>query len=237
MRHAAASMRDEYSSSARHLGVAAGTAVGVLCLAYAVVLAIGLLTLPSPEHQIQPPWFTFMEILIIAISPAMVALTVALHAWAPHERKALALLSVAFMSMSAAVTCSVHFAILTLGTHPAFASEDWARLVFSFKWPSVAYALDILAWDVFFPIAALFAGTVVQGNRLASVARGLLFASAALAFAGLAGAPLANMGVRNIGIIGYALLFPISAGILAYQFHQATGESVAQPIIAPDAAR
>ncbi len=230
-------MLDEYSPSARHLGVAAGTAVSVLCLAYAVFLAIGLLTLPSPEHQIQQPWFTLMEILIVAISPAMVTLTVALHAWAPRERKSLALLSVAFMSMSAVVTCSVHFAILTLATHPAFAGEDWVRLVFSFKWPSVAYALDILAWDVFFPIAALFAGTVVQGNRLANIARGLLFASAALAFVGLAGAPLANMQVRNIGIIGYALLFPIATALLAYLFHQATGERLAQPGISPDDAR
>lgn len=230
-------MRDEYSLSARRLGTAAGAAVSVLCLAYAVVLAIGLLTLPSPEHQIQRPWFTLMEILIVAIAPAMVALTVALHARAPRERKSLALLSVAFMSMSAVVTCSVHFAILILGSHPAFAGENWVRLVFSFTWPSIAYTLDILAWDVFFPISALFAGTVVQGNRLASVARRLLFASAALAFAGLAGAPLANMQVRNIGIIGYAFLFPIAAGILASLFSRGTIEGVAQPVVPPDAAR
>ncbi len=178
-----------------------------------------------------------MEILIIAISPAMVALTVALHARAPRERKSLALLSVVFMSMSAVVTCAVHFAILTLATHPAFGGGDWGRLVFSFEWPSLAYALDILAWDVFFPIAAFFAGTVVQGSRLASIARNILFASAALALVGLAGAPLANMQVRNIGIIGYAFLFPIAAGVLAYVFLKTAGESVAQPIIPPNAAR
>jgi hypothetical protein len=137
------------------------------------------------------------------------------------------------MSMSAVVTCSVHFAILTLATHPAFAGEDWAGLVFSFKWPSVAYTLDILAWDVFFPFAALFAGTAVHGNRLASVARGLLFASAAFALVGLAGAPLASMQVRNIGIIGYALLFPIAAAALAFLFHQTNGEIVVRSIIAP----
>jgi len=133
------------------------------------------------------------------------------------------------MSMSAVVTCSVHFAILTLAAHPAFAGEDWARLVFSFKWPSLAYTLDILAWDVFFPIAALFAGIVVRGNRLASAARGLLFSSAALAFVGLAGAPLANMQVRNIGIIGYAFLFPIAAGVLAKLFNQSAIEGMAHP--------
>jgi hypothetical protein len=54
---------------------------------------------------------------------------------------------------------------------------------------------------------------------------------------GLAGVPLANMQVRNIGIIGYGLLFPIAAAVLTYLFYQATGEDVAQPIIPPDAAR
>jgi len=34
---------------------------------------------------------------------------------------------------------------------PAFAGLD---TVFAFAWPSVVYALDILAWDVFFALAA-----------------------------------------------------------------------------------
>ena len=218
-------MHDALAPSARRLGVASGTAVALLSLAYACVLSVGLLTLPSPDHQIQQPWFFLMEILIIGIAPAMVALTVALHAWAPTGRKSLALASVAFMSMSAVVTCVVHFAILTLGSQPAFSSEPWTRLVFSFEWPSIAYAMDILAWDVFFPLAVLFAATTVHGAGLANVVRGLLFASAALAFAGLAGVPLANLQVRNIGIIGYAVLFPVAAGALAYLFRQAGSES------------
>ena len=216
----------QYSASARLLGVITGSLVGVLCLGYLICLVTGLVTLASQELPIQPPWFTCMEILIIALSPAMVALTVALHAWAPRERKALALLGVVFMSMTAVVTSSVHFAILTLSTHPAFAGEVWARLVFTFKWPSLVYALDILAWDVFFPMAALFAGMAVHGSRLANVARRLLYASAALALVGLAGVPMANMQIRNIGIVGYALLFPIAAVALALLFTRSPAEEL-----------
>lgn len=98
---------------------------------------------------------------------------------------------------------------------------------FPFQWPSIAYALDILAWDVFFPLAALFAATAVQGPGLARVARGLLFASAALAFLGLAGAPMANMQVRNIGIIGYAARFPVAAAMLASLFRRASDQRAA----------
>lgn len=220
-------MSDAIVPTAQRLGVAAGAAVAILCLVYAFVLSVGLLTLPAPGQQIQQPWFTLMEILILAISPAMVVLTVALHAWAPQERKALALASVVFMSMCAVVTCAVHFAILTLSRQSAFSGEAWSRLVFSFQWPSLAYTLDVLAWDVFFPLAALFAAVTVQGSGLPRVTRGLLFASAALAFLGLAGVPLANMQVRNIGVIGYAVLFPIAAAMLASLFRRAGGHSAA----------
>ena len=201
-----------------HVGVAAGFAVAVLCVVYAAVLTIGLVTLPSPEQPIQNPWFTIMEILILAIAPGMVAFTVGLYAWASTEAKSLALLSVLFMSMCAVVTCCVHFAVLTLSRHPAYADPEWASLVFSFTWPSMAYALDILAWDLFFPLAAIFAAFAVRGSGRASLVRALLLGSAALAFVGLAGVPLANMNIRNIGILGYVFLFPIASFLLALMF-------------------
>lgn len=196
-------------------GVAAAVSVAVLCFLYGAVLLMGLLTLPSSRHQIQQPWFTLMEVLILAIAPAMVALTIALHAWAPQQRKPLALASVVFMSLCAGVTCVVHFAVVTLSRQPAFAGEAWARRVFSFQWPSVAYSLDILAWDFFFPLAALSAAATVPGTGLAGAVRRLLYASAFLSFLGLAGVPLADMQVRNAGIIGYVVLFPAAAALLA----------------------
>jgi hypothetical protein len=206
------------------LGVVAGAAVAGLCLVYVSVLAIGLLTLPSPDLPIQDPWFTLMELLILGIAPAMVAWSVALHATAAPERKALALAGVAFMSMAAAVTCVVHFAILTLSSAPAFADAGWARRVLAFEWPSVVYALDILAWDVFFPLAALCAALSLPGGGRVGVVRRLLFASAALALLGLAGVGLADMRVRNLGIVGYAVLFPIAAGLLANHFRSASAK-------------
>ena len=203
---------------AQRMAIAAALSVALLCLVYAVVLAVGLFLLPSPQHQIQDPWFTLMEILIIAIAPAMVVFTVGLLAQAPPARMPFAVASVAFMTVCAVLTCGVHFSILTLSREPGFAGQDWARNVFAFQWPSVAYALDILAWDIFFPLAAMFAALTLQGPGQAAVGRLLLYASAALAFIGLAGVPLSNMQVRNVGIIGYAVVFPIAAALMARLF-------------------
>ncbi len=205
---------------AQRLGVLSGCAVALTSLGYAVVLTIGLATLPSPDVQIQDPWFTLMELLILALAPAMVAWSVALHARVSAERKPLALASVAFMSLAAVVTCAVHFAVLTLSRDSAFADQDWARRLFSFEWPSVAYALDILAWDFLFPLAALFAAGALEGDDRAVVVRRLLIVSAALAFVGLAGVPIDNLQVRNIGILGYAVLYPLAAAWSVRVFRQ-----------------
>ena len=218
-------MRQTTKPVSIRLVVTAGHALAALCLVYAAVLAVGLLTLPSADQQIQNPWFTLMEILILAIAPTMVAFTVGLHAFASAERKPFAMLSVVFMSMCAVLTCSVHFAVLTLSRQPAFAAAEWAPLALSFAWPSVVYALDILAWDIFFPLGALFAAFAVQATGPGRLARSLLFGSAGLAFIGLAGAPLANMYIRNIGIIGYVVLFPIAAVLLAGTFKRARSQN------------
>lgn len=211
----------------RRLGVTSGAGVALLSLAYVCVLVGGLLTLPSPAHQIQQPWFFLMEVLILVIAPAMVILSVALHARAPVSHKSFALAGVVFMSMSAGLTSVVHFAILTLSTQAAFASRSGAHVVFSFSWPSVAYAMDILAWDIFFPLGALFLASTLLGRGLPRLGRALLFASAAFAFAGLAGVLLADMRVRNIGILGYAILFPLAAAVLAKLFYQGAAENAA----------
>jgi len=80
----------------------------MLGVAYAVTLAVGFLSLKSPQQPIGDPMFLILEVLIIVMMPAMVALMVAVHAWAPMHAKTLSLTSVVFMSLLAGVTCSLH---------------------------------------------------------------------------------------------------------------------------------
>lgn len=188
------------------------SAHATLSVAYAIALPIGLATLPSPSHPIQDPWFTTMELLILAIAPCMVAFAVGVHERASEDRRPAALLAVMFMSLCVGVTCCVHFSVLVLRRQPEFAGTEWWAQVFAFRWPSVVYALDVLAWDVFF---ALGAGCMALALPRQSLARTLLFASAALALASLAGVPTGDMRLRNVGILGYALLLPIAAVVLA----------------------
>jgi hypothetical protein len=212
----------KFTATARALGIFSAVATVVLLVAYAVTLAVGLASLESPDQPIGDPMFTMLEVLIILLMPAMVALMVAVHAWAPTHAKTLSLTAVIFMGLLAGVTCVVHFCVLTLSRQPEFAGRPWEPLVFPFVWPSVVYALDILAWDVFFALSMLFAAPVFRGGRLAAWIRALMIASGVLSLAGLSGVMTGNMQLRNIGIIGYLGVFLFVAALLAILFYRTT---------------
>lgn len=93
-------------------------------------------------------------------------------------------------------------------------------LLLSFQWPSVAYALDILAWDGFFALSVLFAAPVFSGSRLTAAIRALLIASGVLSLGGLSGVIVGDMRLRNIGVIGYVGVFPVVALLLTILFHR-----------------
>jgi hypothetical protein len=126
------------------------------------------------------------------------------------------------MGLLAGVTSIVHFCILTLSRQPKFAGRPWEPLVLSFEWPSVVYALDILAWDVFFPLSMLFVAPVFGGGRLAAGIRALMIASGVLSLSGLSGVVTGEMQLRNIGIVGYVGVFLFVAALLAVLFYRST---------------
>jgi hypothetical protein len=212
-----------FSPGARRLGVAAASALVVLGLAYGVVLAWGLSTLTSPQAAITGAPFTLLELLILPVAPLAVLLMVVVRAWATPEREVYGVSALAFMSLAAALTCSVHFVILAVGRALAAHDAALAARLLSFEWPSVAYAVDILAWDLFFGLAMLFAAPVFRGTPLTTAIRRLLIASGVLALAGLAGV-VVDMRLRMLGVIGYAVVFPVAALLLAILFARTPGD-------------
>jgi len=210
----------EFTAIARRLGLVSAAATVVLLAGYAVTLTIGLLSLESPDQPIRNPMFAILEILIIVMMPAIVALMIAVHAWAPPLLKALSFAAVVFMGLLAGLTSSLHFVILTVSRQPEFARQSWLPLVLEFKWPSIAYALDILGWDVFFALSMLFAAPVFHGSRLAGWIRWLMAAAGILALAGLSGVAFGDMQLRNIGIVGYVPVFLVVAALLGVLFYR-----------------
>ncbi len=185
----------------RKLGIVSGFAVAGLGLIYLLVTGIGLATLPARDAPIGQPWFGMMEVLILVLVPFLLGLATAVRGTglAPRfTRPALPLMAAAL-----ALTSVVHLSILALGVEDAFA------------WPSLPYTLDIIAWDGLFAIAVLLMAPAFRGEP--GIQR-LLLASGGLALFGLSGPITGVMPLRMIGVIGYAVLFPIAAALIARWF-------------------
>jgi len=197
-------------SAYRTIGQTACWMVFVLGVFYAVITTIGLLSLESPQQTIGNPYFTIMEILSILIATLMAVSLVAMHYSAAPDDKFYSLTALILMFITTAITSCVHFLILSLSYTTEVVQESNFLFFFSFRWPSVVYVLDILAWDFFFGLSMLFLVPVFKKTRLEKNLKTVLLVSGILSLIGLIGVPLQNMQIRNIGIIGYAVAGPIA---------------------------
>ena len=84
----------------------------------------------------------------------------------------------------------------------------------------MVYALDILAWDIFFACAVIAAAPTFQGGGLAPATRWHLVISGPLSLAGLTGAVTGDMNLRNIGLVGYVGVFLIATLTMATLFRR-----------------
>jgi hypothetical protein len=209
----------------RKIGPIAAGAVFLLGLLYAATTVLGLLSLESAQDPIGDPFFTLMELLTIAIAPLMVVTLVAVHSYARPEAKLYSLMALILMALMAGITSSVHFTIISVSRQLAAAGLPSVPLLFSFRWPSVAYALDILAWDWFFALSMLCAAPVFKVGRLEKTVRSLMVISGVLSLAGLVGVPLGNMQVRLVGVVGYGVVAPVAFLLLGRVLGKLKGET------------
>jgi hypothetical protein len=125
------------------------------------------------------------------MAPVMVCLMLAIHECAPRHAKPFTRAALGWMLAAAAFTIVVHFVQLTVARHMSSATFPGYASIFGWKWPSAFYAIDIVAWDVFFGLALLFAVPAFADRADAWVRRGLIL-SGSMCLIGLVG-PSANM--------------------------------------------
>jgi len=214
-------VREGFTPGHRTVGRTAALSVFVMGVAYAIVTALGFLSLESPQDPIGYPYVTLMELIIVPLAALYLVTMVAIHGYARSEVRVYGLLALVFMTVLAAITTGVHFVILTVGPRFEATGLEWVPLVVSFTWPSMLYALDILAWDWFFALSLLSAALVFTGGGLERAVRILLIVSGVLSLAGLVGVPLADMQVRNVGVVGYAVVAPVAFLLIGILFGRA----------------
>jgi hypothetical protein len=206
-------------ASVHRLGAWAAWVTVVLSALYVPTLVLGFIAVGSFNDPLEDPFLGTAEVLIILMAPGLVALTAAIYLAAAPGRKIFGLVAFATMLLAAGTTLTVHFVELTVARrigHGALTGP-----IFGWRWPSVLYGVDVVAWDLFFGVSLLCAAAVFPGRPYRGLRVGLLIAGA-LSVIGLVGPISDQFGLRTIGIFGYAVVFPVACIGLARVFSAAS---------------
>jgi hypothetical protein len=146
---------------------------------------------------------------------AFLALVLAIKSFADDRHQVQALAALALGILAAGFTMAVHFVQLTAVRQlwRAGATADY-RLV----WPSPQFAVEYLAWDLLVGLAVVVASSVFLGARTSRPSGLALLSSGVLCLAGLAGPLSGRMILQNIAVVGYAIVLPFAAALVARVF-------------------
>jgi hypothetical protein len=202
----------------RMLGFWSARAIFLIEVAYVAVFVAGFASIRNTSDPLPDPYLAVAEILILVLAPIMVCLMLAIHQCAPKEARPFTQVALGWMLAAAAFTIVVHFVQLTVARHIDPATFPGYARIFDWRWPSTFYAIDIVAWDVFFGLSLLFAVPAFAHRRDATLVRRGLILSGSLCLIGLIG-PFANViALRTIGILGYTVVFGLTCLPLSRTF-------------------
>jgi hypothetical protein len=83
---------------------------------------------------------------------------------------------------------------------------------------SLMYAMEHLAWGVFYGLAAIFAAVAIGSGRLESWIRWLFVAGGILSLLHVIGMLTATSVVSDLGYVAWGILLPITTALLALRF-------------------
>ena len=210
----AAIERERWSSNAQRLGMISAGGILVVGILYLATIAIWLIVEARPREPIGDPYLAVMEVLTLVSALALLGLVVAIWCFADAARRVYAIMTLALGSLAVGLTMAVHFVQLTAIRQMWRAGQlvDY-RLV----WPSVIFAAEYFAWDVLVGLTMASAGLARSGGSAGNARRALL-CGGTLCLMGAAGPLSGCMLLQNVAGLGYAVVQPIAATILARVF-------------------
>jgi hypothetical protein len=221
-------VRGEEDPAIRHmrmLGAWSARTIFLIEVVYVAVFVVGFASIGNMSDPLPDPYLAIGEILILVMAPIMVCLMLAIHQCAPKQAKPFTQVALGWMLAAAACTTVVHFVLLTVARHINPATFPGYARIFGWQWPSTFYAIDIVAWDVFFGLALLFAVPAFAPRGDTTLVRRGFILSGSLCLIGLVG-PFANViALRTIGIIGYTVVFGLTCLALSRTFNAGTGRA------------
>ena len=202
----------------RLVGAWSARCLSLLVLGYVAVFVAGFASVGDLAKPLPDPYLAVAEVMILVIAPIMLLMMAAIHHGAPQDARPFTRVASGWMTAASALTILAHFVQLTVARHIDPALSGYAR-IFGWQWPLTLYALDIVAWDVFFGLSLLFAVPAFTPQHAAAVRRWLIV-SGSLCLIGLVGPFFDAMEWRMIGVAGYRIVFGIACIRLGKWFTQ-----------------
>lgn len=215
---------DSFSGSQRILqfGWRAAWANFVLFVFYDLMVIKGIV---RGQGVLIEPYLVLAEILTLIGAPLLILLMAAIHQCASQSAKILSLTALVWMVLLAGSTAMVHFVNLTLWRQISGQQKlDLVRFI-GWEWPSMMYAIELMAWHLFFGLSMFFAAFAFKGLGKEKMVRQGLILTGILCVAGLIGPLTGDLKWRTIGILGYGILFPILCVYIARVFKNALGNA------------
>lgn len=194
-----------FTAQHRIIGMVAAWVGFAVMQVYSLVSGLGFLSLKTPQDAIGTPYLPLMALLLVLMAPLMVVTMIAVHAYAAPEHKVYSMAALVFMILLAGITSSVNFAVLVVSSQADVAGAPWLSLFLPYKWPAVAYAMDIFAWDWFYALSVLCGAMVFREGRLAQLTRLVMVLSGGLSLIGLIVLPFAAQLALGISIVGWGV--------------------------------
>ena len=190
----------------------------VLFIVYDLIVITGIVI---GQGVLNEPYLAIAEVITLVGAPLLILLMVAIHECAPQSAKVFSLTALGWIVLLAGSTIIVHFVNLTLWRQISIQQKiDYVRFL-GWEWPSMMFAIELVAWHLFFGLSMFFAAFAFKGlGQERFVKKGLHIISL-LCIIGLIGPLVGDLKWRLTGIFGYGILFPIISAHIASVFKNA----------------
>jgi hypothetical protein len=190
----------------------------VLFVVYDLIVISGIVI---GKGVLKEPYLAIAEVLTLVGSLLLILLIAAIHECTPQSAKVFSLTALGWMVLLAGSTVIVHFVNLTLWRQISPQQKiDYVRFL-GWEWPSLMFAIELVAWHLFFGLSMLFAAFAFKGSGWEKAVRITLIAIGLLCILGLIGPVVGDLIWRLIGIFGYGVGFPIVCVMIARVFKNA----------------
>jgi hypothetical protein len=189
---------------------------------------MGKLIVDGSIHSTSSPAVSMVSAAVgLLWDSTLVILFVALRRQITGRRAIFAELGVAFMILLAACSSINWYVQLALVPQVARSGDALTlALLDVHNVGSVMYAIEHLAWGLFFGLATLFMALAIEGGRIETWIRWLLIAAGVMSILYLPGILAASQFLIDLGYYAAGVILPIATALLAIRFRKDPAVSV-----------